>query len=140
MVPITIWNTVFRSKRTGFCSSGWSSIAKVAGFGEVEVACLLKDAGIIRNRLKVAAAIHNAGVILDLQATHGSFLNWLEAHYPLEKADWVKLFKRTFRFTGGEITGEFLMSTGFLPGAHDPGCPVYARTIAAGAAWARDSI
>jgi DNA-3-methyladenine glycosylase I len=134
------WLTILKKRKALTAAfAGWD-IAKVAGFGEVEVACLLKDAGIIRNRLKVAAAIHNAGVILDLQATHGSFLNWLEAHYPLEKADWVKLFKRTFRFTGGEITGEFLMSTGFLPGAHDPGCPVYARTIAAGAAWARDSI
>ncbi|MEK7381633.1 MAG: DNA-3-methyladenine glycosylase I, partial [Gemmatimonadota bacterium] len=37
--------------------------------------------------------------------------------------------RQTFRFTGGEIVGEFLMSIGFLPGAHRPSCPVY-RTIA----------
>jgi len=52
-------------------------------------------------------------------------------HYPLAKAEWVKLFKRTFRFTGGEIVGELLMSMGYLPGAHAPDCPFYQRTLAA---------
>jgi DNA-3-methyladenine glycosylase I len=37
------------------------------------------------------------------------------------------LFKKTFKFTGGEIVNEFLMSTGYLPGAHSPECPVYER-------------
>jgi DNA-3-methyladenine glycosylase I len=41
--------------------------------------------------------------------------------------DWTKLFKQTFRFTGGEIVNEFLMSTGYLPGAHAHDCPVYER-------------
>jgi DNA-3-methyladenine glycosylase I len=45
----------------------------------------------------------------------------------MPKEDWVKLFKQTFRFTGGEIVGEFLMSTGYLPGAHDLDCPVGIR-------------
>jgi DNA-3-methyladenine glycosylase I len=85
---------------------------------------LLADAGIIRNRLKVNAAIANAATILELRASHGSFAGWLEAHHPRSKAEWVKLFKRTFRFTGGEIVGEFLMSIGYLPGAHAETCPV----------------
>ena len=50
------------------------------------------------------------------------------------KAEWVKLFKKTFRFTGGEIVGEFLMSLGYLPGAHAPGCPVAQEDRPAGAA------
>ena len=41
--------------------------------------------------------------------------------------EWVKLFKQTFKFTGGEIVGEFLMSTGYLPGAHHAHCPVQGR-------------
>ena len=41
---------------------------------------LLNDAGIIRNRLKVDAAIHNAQVIQRLRASHGSFADWLDAH------------------------------------------------------------
>ncbi len=98
---------------------------------------LLANAGIIRHRLKVEAAIENAKRILAIRKTHGSFAAWLDAHHPRDKAEWVKLFKKTFVFTGGEITGEFLMSTGYLPGAHIETCPVYQRAIKAGAPWAR---
>src|SRR3546814_19096462 len=56
---------------------------------------------------------------------------WLDALHPLEPAEWVKLFRRTFRFMGGEIVGEFLMSTGYLPGAHRDDCPAQARALAA---------
>lgn len=99
-------------------------IDTVAGFTEKDRARLLQDAGIIRNKLKVNAAIHNARQIQKLQAEFGSFKAWLDQHHPMPKADWVKLFKKTFKFTGGEITGEFLMSTGYLPGAHDADCAV----------------
>ena len=83
------------------------------------------------------AAIANAATILELRASHGSFAGWLDAHHPQPKAAWVKLFKRTFRFTGGEIVGEFLMSTGYLPGAHAESCPVYKRVVARCPAWMR---
>ena len=73
------------------------------------------------------AAIENARRIIALADEHGSFKAWLDAHHPLPKDDWVRLFKRNFRFTGGEITGEFLMSSGYLPGAHRADCPVYAE-------------
>ena len=56
---------------------------------------------------------------------------------PLPKAEWVKLFRKTFRFTGGEIVNEFLMSLGFLPGAHVPDCPVYGRVLALDPPWAK---
>lgn len=102
-------------------------VDKVAGFTEEDRNRLLKDAGIIRNKLKVNAAIHNAKQIQGLQSEYGSFKNWLDHHYPMPKPDWVKLFRKTFKFTGGEITGEFLMSTGYLPGAHDADCPVGQR-------------
>jgi DNA-3-methyladenine glycosylase I len=49
----------------------------------------------------------------------------------------VKLFKRTFRFTGGEIVGEFLLSTGYLPGAHTEQCPVFRRVRTAKPPWLR---
>jgi DNA-3-methyladenine glycosylase I len=99
-------------------------INTVAGYTDEDRARLLQDAGIIRNKLKVNAAIHNAQQIQQLQAEFGSFKAWLDHHHPMPKTDWVKLFKKTFKFTGGEITGEFLMSTGYLPGAHDADCPV----------------
>jgi DNA-3-methyladenine glycosylase I len=134
------WETILRKRANFQLAYGAFDVDTVAGYGQADVARLLADPGIIRNRLKVAAAIHNAQVIQQLRASHGSFAGWLDAHHPLGKADWVKLFKRTFRFTGGEITGEFLMSLGYLPGAHRPDCPVHARTIAAGAPWAQAAL
>jgi DNA-3-methyladenine glycosylase I len=103
------------------------SIDAVAAFGEADRARLLADPGIIRNRLKVDAAIENAKRLQAIRASHGSFHAWLGAHHPRSKDEWTKLFKATFKFTGGEIVNEFLMSTGWLPGAHDEDCPVAAR-------------
>ena len=97
---------------------------------------LLKNEGIIRNRLKVEAAITNAKRVLALQKSHGSFAAWLDAHHPRSKDEWVKLFKKTFVFTGGEITGSFLLSTGYLAGAHEEWCPVYAKIMKAKPRWA----
>jgi DNA-3-methyladenine glycosylase I len=84
----------------------------------------MENPGIIRNRLKIESIIDNANKIIELQASHGSLKAWLDSHHPLSKEEWVKLFKKTFRFTGGEIVNEFLMSTGYLPGAHDKVCIV----------------
>ena len=129
------WETMLR-KRDGFRAaySGFD-VDRVARYGERDRARLLADPGIIRNRLKVEAAIHNARIIQQLRDTHGGFAAWLDAHHPLPKAEWVKLFKKTFRFTGGEITGEFLMSLGYLPGAHRQDCPAYRRAAKQRPPW-----
>jgi DNA-3-methyladenine glycosylase I len=97
-------------------------LERIANYKELDVERLVSDAGIVRNRLKINAVIHNAGVLLILIEQHGSFKNWLDAHHPLPLEDWLKLFKKTFKFVGGEIVNEFLMSTAYLPGAHDIGC------------------
>ncbi len=110
-------------------------IAKVARYGEREIFRLSNDAGIIRNHLKIKAAISNAQSILKLQAESGSFANWLKKHHPQSRLEWTKSFKQTFKFTGGEIVNEFLMSTGYLPGAHAIDCPIYQKTIEAKPAW-----
>ena len=109
--------------------------AKVARYGEKDRNRLLADTGIVRNRLKVDAAIHNAKVVLDLRKSHGSFAAWIEANHPLSKEEWVRLFRKTFRFTGGEIVGEFLMSIGYLPGAHAEDCPVHRKILKSKPAW-----
>ena len=129
------WETML-SKRDGFRAaySGFD-VDRVARYGERDRARLLADPGIIRNRLKVEAAIHNARIIQQLRDTHGGFAAWLDAHHPLPKAEWVRLFKKTFRFTGGEITGEFLMSLGYLPGAHRQDCPAYRRAAKQRPPW-----
>src|SRR6266545_2829483 len=63
-------------------------IAKVARYAEKDVTRLLNDAGIIRNRLKINAAIVNAQKILQLQTECGSFHTWLDTNHPLAKEDW----------------------------------------------------
>lgn len=120
------WTTILRKRANFRAAYDGFDVDVVARYGEKDVARLLADGGIIRNRLKVNAAIENARRIVALRAQYGSFKGWLDAHHPREKADWVKLFRRTFLFTGGEIVGEFLMSTGYLPGAHDEDCPARA--------------
>ena len=111
------------------------NVSKVAKYGESDRARLLADAGIIRNRLKVNAAIVNAQKILELKKEFGSFKGWLDVHHPLSKEEWTKLFKKTFVFTGGEIVNEFLMSTGYLPGAHQLNCPIHKKIAALKPAW-----
>ncbi|MCC6463180.1 MAG: DNA-3-methyladenine glycosylase I [Saprospiraceae bacterium] len=121
------WTTILNKQENFRRAYHQFDIDTVAAYSDADVARLLQDAGIIRNRLKVNAAIENARSIQRLQQEFGSFHNWLARHHPQPKEAWVKLFKKTFRFTGGEIVNEFLMSTGWLPGAHDPDCPVYQR-------------
>jgi DNA-3-methyladenine glycosylase I len=120
----------FRRAYDGF------DIAKVASYGQRDIDRLLSDAGIIRNRLKINAAIQNARRIRSLQQEHGSFKAWLDANHPATLDHWARLFKSTFTFTGGEIVREFLTSTGYLRGAHDEDCPIYARVILLKPAWA----
>jgi len=109
----------FRRAYDGF------DVDKVAAYGEDDRARLLADAGVIRNRLKINAAIENARRMQALRGEFGSFCGWLDAHHPLSLEEWTRLFKKTFVFTGGEIVKEFLISTGYLPCAHDDECPVY---------------
>jgi DNA-3-methyladenine glycosylase I len=129
------WLTILK-KRDGFRRAyDEFSVDGVAEYGDADRERLLADAGIIRNRLKVNAAIENARRIVAIRGSHGSFAAWLDAHHPLDRDDWRRLFKRTFVFTGGEIVGEFLISTGYLPGAHVPECPAYARVEALRPPW-----
>ncbi len=129
------WETILKKEpafRKAYCNF---SIAKVAAFTEKDRERLLADPGIIRNKLKVNAAIENARAILKLQQEFGSFEAWLDTNHPKTKEEWVKLFKKHFRFTGGEITGEFLMSTGYLPGAHDEDCPIFGKILQKNPKW-----
>jgi len=129
------WTTILNKKDNFFKAFDNFNIGKVARYSEKKKAALLQDAGIIRNRLKVEAAVHNAQCIKAIQKEHGSFKKWLDMHHPKTKEEWVKLFKQTFRFTGGEIVNEFLMSTGYLPGAHASTCPVYKKVLKQKPKW-----
>jgi len=134
------WLTILKKREAFRRAYGGFDPAVVAAYGARDRKRLLADAGIIRNRLKVDAAIANAQRILELRKTHGSFAGWLSAHHPRSKEEWVKLFKQTFRFTGGEIVGEFLMSIGYLPGAHVERCPVYRSILKRRPPWSRQHV
>ncbi|HEY9527244.1 MAG TPA: DNA-3-methyladenine glycosylase I, partial [Anaerolineales bacterium] len=131
------WITILRKADNFRKAYHGFAIDKIATYGEKDRARLLADPGIIRNRLKVNAAIVNAQKIRELRKEFGSFRGWLDANRRLSKEEWVKLFKKTFVFTGGEIVNEFLMSTGYLAGAHDQSCPIYRKVASLRPAWMR---
>ena len=129
------WETILKKEANFRRAFDNFDIAKVAAYTEADRARLMADAGIIRNRLKIDAAIENAKTILRLQKEAGSFGAWLTRQSPKSKDEWVKIFKKTFRFTGGEIVNEFLVSTGILPGAHDKDCPIFEKILREKPVW-----
>ncbi|MDB5271823.1 MAG: methyladenine glycosylase [Chitinophagaceae bacterium] len=131
------WETILKKEKTFRKAYHNFNIKKVAAYTEADRERLFADAGIIRNKLKVNAAIENAKTILLLQKEYGSFEKWLEHHHPKRKDEWVKLFKKTFKFTGGEIVNEFLMSIGYLDGAHSSTCKIYKDVMKTKPMWSK---
>lgn len=129
------WSTILNKKPNFHTAYDGFVIEKVANYKEKDIERLLSDAGIIRNNLKVNAAIHNANQLLSLRAEYGSFFEWLNTFHPLSREEWTKLFKKTFKFVGGEIVNEFLMSTGYLKGAHCDSCPTQLKVIKKQPKW-----
>ena len=119
------WITILKKADNFRSAYNQFDIDRIAAYDEADRERLLNDAGIIRNRLKVNAAIENARRIQNLRSEYGSFKGWLDSHHPQILEDWTKLFKRNFVFTGGEIVKEFLMTD----------CPIYEVVIAKSPAW-----
>lgn len=131
------WTTILNKKENFHKAYHGFNIDRVAAYKKRDIIRLMNDVGIIRNRLKIAAAIENAKQLKSIRKEFGSFRNWLDHHHPKTKDEWVKIFKLTFMFTGGEIVNEFLMSIGYLPGAHAESCPVYKKVLKQKPAWKR---
>lgn len=129
------WELILKKQETFRKAYVNFDVEKVASFTDQDRARLLLDAGIIRNKLKVNAAIENAKTILLLQKEFGSFDEWLKLNHPKTKEEWVKLFKKTFKFTGREIVNEFLMSIGYLSGAHDEECEINHEILKENPMW-----
>lgn len=134
------WLTILKKEENFRKAYHGFEIAIVASYDDKEKQRLLSDAGIIRNRLKIEAAIHNARVIIALKQEYGSFKSWLDHHHPKSRQEWTAIFKKTFRFTGGEIVNEFMMSTGYLPGAHIKECPVFETALLTKPMWLCDGL
>lgn len=133
------WLTILKKQSNFKKAYDNFDIITVANYTDKDIERLLNDTGIIRNKLKINAAIHNAKVIIELQNEFGSFKNWIDTNHPKTKEEWVKLFKKTFKFTGGEIVNEFLMSTGYLAGAHDQDCPIHKKVLQCSPMWNKKS-
>lgn len=116
------WDTILKKEQNFRKAYANFSIDKVATFTEKDIQSLLNDAGIIRNKLKINAVIYNAQQIIEIQKEFTTFHYWLISQEKQTKEDWVRLFKKRFKFVGGEIVGEFLMSIGLLDGAHSKDC------------------
>ena len=134
------WELILKKRSTTNQAFEGFNVDTIAEYSEKDVTRLLGDKGVIRNRLKITSIIENAKSIQRLRNSYGGFANFLEQNHPMPKSEWVKLFKKTFKFTGNEIVNEFLMSLGYLPGAHSPECPVYSRILAKKPPWTQVDI
>ena len=109
----------------------------VCAYGEEKLAALEQDPGIVRNRLKIRAAVNNAGVFKSIRREWGSFdrylWHWTEgrtlrevgrATSPLSDAVSKDLQKRGMKFVGSTIIYAYLQAVGVL-WSHEPGCYLY---------------
>ena len=121
------WTTILKKQNNFRVAFSNFNIKKIANYKEKDIERLLANSGIIRNKLKTNAVIFNANKIIEIQKKYNSFKSWLNEQQSLDLESWVKLFKVNFKFTGGEITKEFLMSTGYVNGAHIKSCRINKR-------------
>ncbi len=131
------WLIVLKKREAIHAAFEGFDVDTVAAYGEDDVARLLADSGIIRNRRKVEAIIHNARRVRELRDSDGGFAAWIAARHPLTLDEWLPVFRKTFKFTGREVVNEFLMSIGYLPGAHRVDCPVQIRIAKLDPPWMR---
>jgi DNA-3-methyladenine glycosylase I len=116
------WSTILNKENNFRVAFDNFDIQKIAQYNDLKFDELMNNSGIIRNRLKINAAIFNAQQVIEIQKEFGTFKHWLDLQGELTKLEWVKIFKKRFKFVGGEIVNEFLMSLNYLQGAHHPGC------------------
>jgi len=125
------WSTILRKRERFRVAFDGFAIATVAAYGDADVARLLADPGIVRNRLKVAAAIGNARATLAVQAEFGTLDRFLwqfappprprpasladvPASTPASDAMSKALRQRGFRFVGSTICYAFMQASGMV--------------------------
>jgi len=127
------WLTVLRKREAYRLAYDRFDPRLVAAYGEEKRAELLANAGIVRNRLKIAASIENARRFLEVQEEFGSFDNYIWGfvdgkpirNHPLTLADIPAtselsdrvskdLKKRGFKFVGSTIIYAHLQATGIV--------------------------
>jgi len=127
------WSTILNKRANFRRAFAEFDVEKVARFGKRDINRLLKDAGIIRNRLKIEAAINNAQRFGEVQSEFGSFdayvwgfvdgkpiknefrsLKEIPAKTPLSDAISTDLIKRGFKFVGSTIVYAHMQATGMV--------------------------
>jgi DNA-3-methyladenine glycosylase I len=144
------WATILRKREAFRGAFAGFEIARVAAFGEADVARLLGDAGIVRHRGKIEAAVGNARRALEIEAEFGSLAAYFRPHTvtpgaaPQTIADLPAetegsrllsrdLKRRGFSFVGPTIVYSFMQAVG-LVNDHAAGCVMQAEAEAARAA------
>jgi DNA-3-methyladenine glycosylase I len=114
------WETILRKRAAYRSAFARFDPTKVARFGARDVARLMRDEGIVRNRLKIASAIANAKAFLAVAREYGTFDTYVWGFR--DPADLSRdLRKRGFRFVGPTICESFMEATGLL-NHHERGC------------------
>jgi DNA-3-methyladenine glycosylase I len=127
------WSTILRKREAYRKAFAGFDAARVARFGKRDVARLLKDDGIVRNRLKIESTIDNAAAFLEVRREHGTFdayvwefvggkpivrrprsVRDVPATSPEAEALSRDLKRRGFRFVGPTIVYAFLQATGLV--------------------------
>ena len=129
------WLTILKKEANFRSAFDNFKIEKIARYHSDKFDELMQNTGIIRNKLKINAVIYNAQQVLALTEAHGSFRKWLNHNDSKNLQEWVLLFKKYFKFVGVEIVNEFLMSTGYLKGAHESTCSVYQNVLKTKPNW-----
>lgn len=119
------WNTVLQKYEGLKLAYSQFNLQKVSMYKEQDISELMGNKNIIRHELKIRSIVYNAQQILEIQKEFGTFKNWIMLQNQISIENWVKLFKKNFKFVGKEIVKEFLSSNGILKGAHDKECPEY---------------
>lgn len=88
------WETILKKEQSFRKAYDNFDIQKVAHYSEDDIDRLMLDSGIIRNRLKIKAAIKNAQTIYELQKEYGSFYKWLLHMHPKSKEEWTKHLRK----------------------------------------------
>ena len=144
------WKTILNKRENFRKAFDDFEAQKIAVYGEDKVAALLNDAGIIRNRLKVNAAISNARSFLDVQKEFGSFdqymwsfvggktihnswkrMDEIPAHTPESDALSKDLLRRGFKFVGSTIVYAHMQAIGMV-NDHTMGCFRYRELVELG--------
>lgn len=114
------WETILRKREAYRAAFDRFDPRKVSRYAARDVARLMRDAGIVRNRAKILAAIANAQAFLAVQRETGSFdaYAWTFRDPAVFSAD---LRRRGFRFVGPTIVESFMEATGILD-HHERGC------------------